>query len=97
MLVPSANLKFLFTVIINKLFLLLACVASDSNAVIARKLEREQKKGWIPLPSPVIPIKKKKKKLLFQLSRRTREETLDTQATLLLTTLMTLARLNLCA
>ena len=96
MLVPSANLKFLFTVIINKLFLLLACVASDSNAVIARKLEREQKKR---VDSPPLPCHSNflKKKLLSQLSRRTREETLDTQATLLLTTLMTLARLNLCA
>ena len=62
----------------------LACVASVSNRVIARKLEREQKKKVegggggesFPSPSPVIPF-------LFssQLSRRTREETLATQAT----------------
>ena len=29
---------------------MLACVASVSNRVIARKLERKQKKGPLPLP-----------------------------------------------
>ena len=97
MLVLLANLKFLFTVIINKLFLLLACVASVSNGVIARKLEREQKKkGGFPSTPPSFRHFFLKK-LLSQLSRRTCEETLDTQPTLLLTTLMTLARLNLYA
>ena len=63
----------------------LACVASVSNRVIARKLEREQKKKrWkgegegshSPPPPPSFLF-------LFssQLSRRTREETLATQAT----------------
>ena len=60
----------------------LACVASVSNRVIARKLEREQKNKQTnklnPLPLP-------RHSLFFyllssQLSRRTREETLDTQA-----------------
>ena len=55
----------------------IACVASVSNRVTARKLEREQKKkGFIPLPLPrpffFLPSS--------QLSRRTREETLATQA-----------------
>ena len=51
--------------------LLLACVASVSNRVTARKLEREQKK------------KQKVFLLSSQLSRRTGEETLATQAKLL--------------
>ena len=46
----------------------IACVASVSNRVTARKLEREQKKNFLFL-------------LSSQLSRRTREETLATQAT----------------
>ena len=70
---------------------LLACVAGVSNRVIARKLEREQKKkvegggggekrkSFIhSLPSPVIPFFFLLSSL--QLSRRTREETLATQA-----------------
>ena len=68
----------------------LACVPSVSNRVIARKLERAQKKkggrgrgrGVIPLPSPPPPPPPS---FLFlfssQLSRGTREETLATQAT----------------
>ena len=48
----------------------LACVASVSNWVITRKLERKQKKGWssFPFPSPVIHFFFL---LLSQLSRRT--------------------------
>ena len=63
----------------------LACVASVSNRVIARKLEREQKQTnkqtnkqtQSPPPSPSFPFFYL---LSCQLSRRTREETLDTQA-----------------
>ena len=47
-----------------------ACIASVSNQVIARKLEREQKKA----ESPVLHLFL----LLSQLSRRTRSETLAT-------------------
>ena len=47
----------------------LACVASVSNRVITRKLERKQKKGWLrsppPPPSLIFFL------LLSQLSRRT--------------------------
>ena len=67
-----------------------ACIASVSNRVIARKLEREQKKveggggmgeeetsfPSFPSPSPVIPFFK----LSSQLSRQTGAETLATQA-----------------
>ena len=77
--------------------LLLACVASVSNRVTARKLEREQKKKKVeggggvekrkpsflhsfipsfPSPSPVLSFFL----LSSQLSRRTREDTLATQA-----------------
>ena len=75
----------------------LACVASVSNRVIARKLEREQKRkgAWkgegegergeeetalpsFPSPSPVNHFFP----LLSQFSRRTRAETLTTQASL---------------
>ena len=61
----------------------IACVASVSNLVIARKLERKQKKkggrgSFFPLPLP-------RHSLFFFLlssrrSRRTRAETLATQA-----------------
>ena len=55
-----------------------ACVASVSNRVIARKLEREQKKGSFPSPSPVIHF-------VFcscpSFLDEPREETLATQAT----------------
>ena len=59
---------------------LLACVASVSNRVTARKLEREQNRkrlsSFIPLPLP-------RHSFFFllssQLSRRTREEALATQ------------------
>ena len=67
-----------------------ACIASVSNRVIARKLEREQKKveggggmgeeetsfPSFPSPSPVIPFFK----LSSQLSRQTGAETLATPA-----------------
>ena len=49
----------------------LACVASVSNRVIARKLERKQRKGWssfVPLP---LPRHSFFFLLLSQLSRRT--------------------------
>ena len=57
----------------------LACVASVSNRVIARKLEREQKNKQTqsPPPPPSFPFPYL---LSSQLSQRTREETLDTQA-----------------
>ena len=69
----------------------LACVASVSNQVTERKLEREQKEGGrgrergeeevpsFPSPSPVLSFFL----LWSQLSRRTREETLATQANML--------------
>ena len=59
----------------------LACVASVSDRVLARKLEREQKNKQtnklnpLPLPRHSLFLR-----LSSQLSRRTREETLDTQA-----------------
>ena len=70
---------------------LLACVAGVSNRVIARKLEREQKKKGgrgrgrgeeeiihsFPPPPPSFLFFLL---LSLQLSRRTREETLATQA-----------------
>ena len=55
---------------------ILACVASVSNRVTARKLEREQKKRPPPPPSFLFFFFL----LSSQLSRRTREETLATQA-----------------
>ena len=57
----------------KKLDITLACVASDSNRVIARKLERKRKKKG------VIPFL-----LSSLLSRRTRAETLATQANITL-------------
>ena len=54
---------------------IIACVASVSNRVIAQKLERKRKKPSFPSPSPVITFL-----LSSQLSRRTRAETLATQA-----------------
>ena len=39
----------------HKAAVILACVASVSNRVVARKLEQEQKKG-VPSPFPVIPF-----------------------------------------
>ena len=71
--------------------ILIACVASVSNRVIARKLEREQKKvegggggekrkrlpvSFVPLPLPLHSLFL----LSSQLSRRTRTETLATEA-----------------
>ena len=51
------------------MFQCLACVASVSSRVIARKLEREQKKSLPPPPSCFFLLSS-------QLSRRTRAETL---------------------
>ena len=60
---------------------LLACVASVSNRVIARKLERKQKKGpSFPSPSPVINFFCSCPSFLDE----PREETLATQAMQLL-------------
>ena len=66
------HIKYSFTISAHcyQALLSLACVASVSNRVITRKLERKQKKGWrgsFPSPSPVIHFFL----LLSQLSRRT--------------------------
>ena len=66
---------------------MLACVASVSNRVITRRLERKQKKGsFVPLPLPVIHFFCSCPSFLDE----PREETLATQATFMLVVRITL-------